>query len=275
MKAQIVVGDCRKVLRQMDEESIDLIVTSPPYNAGKDYGFYDDSQAWEDYFEFIAECCVEMYRVIRPNCNIFVNIADVGVSNRDASKEESIGPRGNFQVKPTHCHIVLAMTSIGAQYLHPIMWRKVANCNTQFGAAGRFSGSYPYPNNPHVPSEMEYILHFRKNGLRRRVAAEVKERSRISKERWLELSSQVWEIPGVRQRGHPAQFPLELPTRVIEGWSFWGDTVLDPFAGVGTTGVAATRLGRNFVGVEIGPQWAVKAKHLIDSELTTAQEGAE
>ena len=135
--------------------------------------------------------------------NIFINICDVGVSNRDASGKNKIGSRGNFYVIPHHAVVIREMGQCGAQYLHPIFWKKPSNHSSQFGANARFCGTYPYPRNCHVPSEVEYILHFRKNGVWKKVDKSIKERSRVSKERWLELSSQIWEFNGSKNKNHP------------------------------------------------------------------------
>jgi DNA modification methylase len=257
----IVCGDCLELMNRLPQDCVDLILTSPPYNVGKPYDAYNDKRDWADYNEWLRKVCQAMFRVIKPNSSIFVNIADVGISNRDAAGEQRIGNRGNFYVVPNHLVVIGEMLAVGAQYLHPIFWRKPGNCKTEFGGSGRFCGTYPYPKNCHVPSECEYVFHFRKNGLYEKVDKERREQSKVTKERWLQLSSQIWEFHGApADKAHPAQFPLELPLRCIEGWSFVGDTVLDPFGGTGTTAVACTQLKRNYVCCDISKEYCEVAK---------------
>jgi len=263
---KVICGDCIELMQKLPENSIDLIITSPPYNVDKKYSNYNDSRLLSDYHRWLRRASKEMYRVIRPNSNIFINICDVGISNRNA--EERVGERGNFHVIPNHIVIIDEMVKNGAQYLHPIFWRKISNHTSQFGASARFCGTYPYPANCHVPSETEYILHFRKNGLYKKVDKKIREESKVSKKRWMQLSSQIWEFPGITKRKyHPAEFPIELPSRCIEGWSFIEDTVLDPFMGTGKTAVACIYLNRNYIGFEISPKYCEISKRSIDGVI--------
>jgi site-specific DNA-methyltransferase (adenine-specific) len=254
------------LVREKDilDNSIDLIVTSPPYNAKQFYTNYNDNQEFTMYYAWLKAVCKGMYRIIKPNSSIFINICDIGISNGEASGIHKIGNRGNFYVEPTHIVIIGEMISLGAQYLHPIFWKKPSNHNSQFGANARFCGTYPYPKNCHVPSEIEYILHFRKNGIYKKVDRDKKLKSKVSKERWLQLSSQVWEFNGVQRKDHPAPFPLELPLRCIEGWSFIEDLVLDPFVGIGTTALACKKLNRNFIGFDISDEYCRIARQSIE-----------
>lgn len=252
---EIIHGNCLELMREFPENSIDLIVTSPPYNIGKPYANYNDKIDFKDYHNWLREICRQTYRIIKPNSSIFINICDVGISNKDAIGQHKIGERGNFYVVPNHIIIIDEMVALGSQYLNPIIWKKATNCTSQFGASARFCGTYPYPKNCHIPSEIEYILHFRKNGIYEKVDQNRKKQSKISKERWLQLSGQVWEFNGIISKEHPAQFPLELPLRCIEGWSFIDDVVLDPFIGLGTTAIACKKMKRNYIGIDISSEY--------------------
>lgn len=266
---KIICGDCLELMEFLPENSIDLIVTSPPYNTSKPYDTYDDKLDFSDYHNWLRKICKEAYRVIKPNSNIFINICDVGISNKDAKDEHRIGERGNFYVVPNHIVVIKEMIEAGAQYLNPIIWRKPSNHNSQFGANARFCGTYPYPKNCHVPSEIEYILRFRKNGLYQKVSKDKKEKSIVSKERWMQLSNQIWEFNGVvGNKDHPAQFPIELPSRCIEGWSFVDDVVLDPFMGVGATAIACKKLKRNYIGFELSYNYC----EIVENKLQRAAE---
>ena len=259
----VVCGEALNLFTHLSEGSIDLIVTSPPYNVGIEYDVYKDSLKVEEYHFWLRQVCQQIFRVLKPNCNAFINICDIGVSNRDAADQHKIGSRGNFYVVPHHTVVIDAMMNAGAQYLHPIFWKKPSNHCAQFGANARFCGTYPYPRNCHVPSEVEYILHFRKNGIWQGVDKSTKEASRLTKERWLQLSGQVWDFNGQRDNQHPAQFPLELPLRCIDGWSFVGDLVLDPFLGAGTTAVAASLRNRKYLGFELSKPYCELAERRI------------
>ena len=264
--SDIRCGDSLALLRELPESSVELVVTSPPYNVGIKYDACADDKPVEDYHNWLREVCGQLFRVIKPNCNIFINICDIGVSNRDAAGEHRIGTRGNFYVVPNHMVVIEEMRRVGAQYLHPIFWKKPSNHSSQFGANARFCGTYPYPRNCHVPSEVEYILHFRKNGIWEKVEKDRKEQSKLTKERWLELSSQVWEFNGTQNKKHPAQFPTELPLRCVEGWSFVGDLVLDPFMGAGNTAIACKMRGRNYLGFDISPAYCQLTRDRLCTE---------
>ena len=265
---KVTCGDCLELMKNLDDNSVDLVVTSPPYNIDKPYIEVSDNIPPEEYIEFLRLSCKEMFRLIKPNSSIFINIADIGISNKDANGEHRIGPRGNFYVIPHHIRVIESMLEYGAQYLNPIIWRKISNCSSQFGANPRFCGTYPYPKNCHVPSEIEFILHFRKNGLPQKPSKKIKELSRVSKERWMELSSQIWDFGGVtNQKEHPAQFPRELPLRCIEGWSFVNEVVLDPFLGIGNTIIVAKQLNRNFIGFEISEEYCKIARKRLEQSV--------
>jgi len=268
-KIELIQGDCLEKMKDIPDGSIDLIVTSPPYNIGKNYGTYKDDLPLDEYYKWLALCCAEMFRVIKPNRNIFINICDIGVSNKDAEGEHRIGERGNFYVIPHHVVVISEFIKMkNAQYLNPIIWKKPSNHISQFGANARFCGTYPYPANCHIPSEIEYILHFRKNGKFEKVDNDIKSMSKISKKRWMELSNQLWEFNGVSSmKSHPAQYPIELPKRCVEGWSFCKDVVLDPFMGIGTTGVVCKNLNRNFIGIELDPEYFEIAEKRINENL--------
>lgn len=124
-------------------------------------------------------------------------------------------------------------------------------------------GSYLQPPNGIIQNDIEYILVFKKYGKKRKVSKEIKEKSKLTKEEWITYFSQVWNIPGVRQIEHEAMFPDEIPRRLIKMFSFWGDTVLDPFLGSGTTSKIAIELERSSIGIEINDTY----RSLIEKKL--------
>lgn len=152
---------------------------------------------------------------------------------------------------PIHADITVFCTKVlGLDFMGEVVWRKVSTCRPSGG--GRVMGSYPYPRNGVFVFNYEYILVFRKQGAPPRVESEIKERAKMSRDEWVENFYAPWSFLG-RRGGHTAEFPEELPRRLIRMFSFPGETVLDPFLGSGTTMVVAAKEGRRCVGYEINP----------------------
>ncbi len=250
------IGDSRLLVEELENDSIGLIVTSPPYydlvDYGVDYqiGFGQSYSGYVQSLEHVWRCCFEK---IKPNRRMCINISDIGISN---SVEMSIQqPRGNFHLNPLHIEMIRSCIEIGFDYLGTIFWRKISNCNSQFGGNSKFLGSYPYPPNGHISSEVEYILLFRKRGREDKINKTLKEESRLSRTEWEMYFSQIWSFNGEFSKDHPAVFPLELPYRLIKMFSFKGDLVFDPFLGRGTTLKACRMLDRNGIGFELNPNY--------------------
>jgi site-specific DNA-methyltransferase (adenine-specific) len=146
-----------------------------------------------------------------------------------------------------------------------IIWQKSTTMNTTGGAT--IMGSFPYPRNGIIKLDYEFILIFKKIGNAEKPGRELKEISKLTKEEWNTYFQGHWNFNGVRQDGHIAMFPEELPKRLIKMFSFVGDTVLDPFAGSGTTSLAAKNLNRNSIGYEINSKFIniIKQKLNIDN----------
>ncbi len=233
-------------MHELQDESVDLIVTSPPYWHIKDYGVDRQigyGQSLHDYLRDLYRVFKECFRVLKKGSRLCVNIGD--------QFARSI-VYGRYKVIPLHAEIITMCEYIGFDYMGAIIWQKKTTMNTTGGAV--IMGSFPYPPNGIVEIDYEFILIFKKEG-KRKVEKDVKERSRLSKEEWKELFSGHWNIGGARQINHEAVFPDEIPRRLIKMFSFYGDTVLDPFAGSGTTLKVALELGRKAVGYEINPEF--------------------
>ncbi|MEW6675546.1 MAG: DNA methyltransferase [Nitrospirota bacterium] len=238
----IIIGDSRR-MKEIKDESIHLIITSPPYWQLKDYGNgsqigFNDS--YEDYINNLNLVWKECYRVLHKGCRLCVNIGDQFARSVYY---------GRYKVIPIREEIIKFCETIGFDYMGAIIWQKVTTCNTTGGAT--VMGSFPYPRNGIIKLDYEFILIFKKLGEPPKVSRDVKEKSKLTIEEWNEYFSGHWNFPGERQDKHLAMFPEELPKRLIKMFSFVGDTVLDPFLGSGTTYLAARNLGRNSVGYEI------------------------
>lgn len=240
---QIIIGDARN-MEQLADQSVHLVITSPPYWQLKDYGAggqigFDDT--YESYINHLNLVWNEGARVLHPGCRLCINVGDQFARS---------AYYGRYKVIPIRTEIIRFCETIGFDYMGAVIWQKVTSCNTTGGAT--VMGSFPYPRNGVLKIDYEFILLFKKHGKAPRAEPAVKEASRMSAQTWNEYFSGHWRFPGERQGDkHLAAFPEELPKRLITMFSFPGETVLDPFLGSGTTSVAALNLGRNSVGYEI------------------------
>jgi site-specific DNA-methyltransferase (adenine-specific) len=250
---KIVIGDSRH-MDEIKDESVHLVITSPPYWQLKDYGTENQigfNDSYQDYINNLNEVWNECYRVLYPGCRLSVNIGD---------QFARAVIYGRYKVIPIRTEITRYCESIGFDYMGGIIWQKVTTCKTTGGAT--VMGSYPYPRGGIIKIDYEFILIFKKLGKEPRVSKEIKEKSKLTQKEWNEYFNGHWNFPGEKQDGHIAMFPLELPRRLIKMFSFYGDTVLDPFLGSGTTSKAALALGRNSIGYEINKDFldAIKKK---------------
>ena len=246
-KHKIIIGDSRK-MGEIKDESVHLIITSPPYWQLKDYGTakqigFNDS--YEDYINNLNLAWKECFRVLHKGCRLCINIGDQFARSVYY---------GRYKVIPIRTEIIKFCETIGFDYMGAIIWQKPTTMNTTGGAT--VMGSFPYPRNGIVKIDYEFILLFKKIGDYPQISREVKDKSRIDKEEWNEYFSGHWNFNGEKQINHLAMFPEELPKRLIKMFSFVGDTVLDPFLGSGTTTLAAKNLGRNSIGYEINKQFS-------------------
>jgi len=243
---KIIIGDAR-VMDLIEDESVHLIVTSPPYWQLKDYGDqrqigYNDT--YENYINNLNLVWQESYRVMKPGCRMCVNVGDQFARSVFY---------GRYKVIPIRTEIIKFSESIGFDYMGAIIWQKVTTTNTTGGAV--IMGSYPYPRNGILKLDYEFIMVFKKPGQSEKTTSEKKELSRLTVEEWNSYFSGHWKLPGEKQSDHLAQFPIEIPNRLIKMFSFVGDTILDPFLGSGTTSVSAKILNRNSIGIEINEEF--------------------
>ena len=261
LTVSLVLGDARN-LRFVADESVHLVVTSPPYWNLKRYNEHPDQMGHiDDYESFLVELnkvWAEVLRVLVPGGRLVCVVGDVCVSRKEF---------GRHVVFPLHADICACCRRLGFDNLNPIIWHKISNAAYEVnnGSAG-FLGK-PYEPNAIIKNDIEFILMQRKPGGYRKPTEAQRDASRIGKEDYQEWFQQFWRLTGASTREHPAPYPLELANRLVRMFSFTGDTVLDPFAGTGTTLLAAANAGRNAIGVELDSHYARMAAMRLKSEV--------
>ena len=188
-----------------------------------------------------------------PGCRLCINIGDQFARSVYY---------GRYKVIPIRTEIIKFCETIGFDYMGAIIWQKVTTTNTTGGAT--IMGSFPYPRNGILKIDYEFILLFKKQGKPPRPSKDNKEQSIMTKEEWNTYFSGHWNFAGVKQNGHLAMFPEELPARLIKMFAFSGDIILDPFLGSGTTSLAARNLGRNSVGYEMNKEYIPKIRERLN-----------
>jgi len=258
---RLVNGDARD-LSFLDDASVHLAVTSPPYWNLKRYNEHPDQLGHiDDYEAFLGELervWKHVYRILVPGGRLVCVVGDVCVARRDY---------GRHLVFPLHSDISVICRRIGFDNLNPIIWHKIANAAYEVENGSKFLGK-PYEPNAIIKNDVEFILMQRKPGGYRKPTIAQRDASRIGKEDFAQWFQQIWNITGASTRHHPAPFPLELASRLVRMFSFTEDTVLDPFCGSGTTMVAALRAGRNSIGVEIDPEYCRMAARYLKAETS-------
>lgn len=243
----------------LNDKSVHLIITSPPYWQLKDYGAKQQigfHESYETYINNLNLVWKECYRVLHPGCRLCINIGDQFARSVYY---------GRYKVIPIRTEIIKFCETIGFDYMGAIIWQKVTTTNTTGGAT--IMGSFPYPRNGILKIDYEFILLFKKQGISPKPSQDQKKSSALSKEEWNTYFTGHWNFAGAKQDGHIAMFPEELPARLIKMFSFTGETILDPFLGSGTTSLASRNLGRNSVGYEINPDFV----SIVKTRLNVAQ----
>jgi modification methylase len=225
-------------MAELPDNSVHLMVTSPPYNVGKDY---DRDITLDEYLDFLNRVWRETYRVLVPGGRACINIANLG-------RKPYI---------PLNSFISRGLLDAGFLMRGEIIWNKGASASPSTAW-----GSWLSPANPTLRDVHEYILVFSKLGFSRKNSGK---KGTISRDEFLELTKSVWTFPAVSARsvGHPAPFPLELPHRLIQLYTFAGDIVLDPFMGSGQTALAALQSGRRYLGYEVETDYVRLAEKRI------------
>jgi site-specific DNA-methyltransferase (adenine-specific) len=228
-------------MSDLPDASVHLMVTSPPYNVGKDY---DEDLSMDEFRAFLKRVWAETYRVLVPGGRACINVANLG-------RKPYI---------PLHAMLIADMLDLGFLMRGEIIWDKGASASSSTAW-----GSWQSAANPTLRDTHEYILVFSKGSFRRE-KVDGRE-STISKEEFLEFTKSVWTFgaESAKKIGHPAPYPVELPYRLIQLYTFSGEVILDPFMGSGQTALAALKAGRHFVGYEVNEEYLKLAEKRIGS----------
>jgi modification methylase len=256
---KLILADARN-MDFLPDESIHLVVTSPPYWNLKRYNETENQLGHiENYETFLAELdkvWSQCFRVLVTGGRLVCVVGDVCLSRRN---------NGRHCVVPLHADICVHCRKIGFDNLNPILWNKISNATFEANKFSKFLGK-PYEPNAVIKNDIEFILLQRKPGGYRKPTDNQRSLSKIKKEDFNNWFRQIWVLPGASTKEHPAPFPLTIADRLVQMFSFTGDTVLDPFCGTGTTLMAAIKNNRNSIGIEIDKEYFLKAEKRIKKE---------
>jgi site-specific DNA-methyltransferase (adenine-specific) len=226
-------------MAELPDSSIHLMVTSPPYNVGKDY---DADLTLPEYLTFLEKVWAEVFRLLVPGGRACVNVANLG----------------RKPYLPLHAWIAESMLRLGYMMRGEIIWNKAASASPSTAW-----GSWKSASSPTLRDVHEYILVFSKGAFKRQNP--LQRENSISRKEFLEFTKSVWTFKAepASKVGHPAPFPVELPYRLVQLYSFKDEVVLDPFMGSGQTALAALKAGRHYVGYDINPEYVSLANARI------------
>jgi len=230
---KIICGDSLKILKQLPDNCIDLIFTSPPYNFGLDYENNEDDHYWEDYFNKLFKIFDEAIRILKWGGRIIVNVQ----------------PLFSDYI-PSHHIISNYFISRKLIWKGEILWEK-NNYNCKYTAWG----SWKSPSNPYLKYTWEFLEIYAKGSLKKDGKKENIDITADEFKKWVVAKWSIAPERDMKKYGHPAMFPEKLVERVLKLFSFKNDIILDPFNGVGTTTAVAKKLNRRYLGIDISKEY--------------------
>lgn len=259
----VVVRADARLMPGIENESVHLICTSPPYWTLKEYrestGQLGHVENYDEFLDELDRVWQRCFDALVPGGRLICVVGDVCLSRRENN--------GRHTVVPLHASIQERCRRMGFDNLAPIIWHKIANVAYEVENGSSFLGK-PYEPNAVVKNDIEFILMQRKPGGYRKPSTSTRVMSVISEENHRQWFQQIWSgLTGASTRNHPAPYPVELAERLIRMFSFVGDIVLDPFLGTGSTSIAAARFGRNSVGFEVDEHYFDAAEKRIRQEM--------
>ncbi|MBQ9160755.1 MAG: site-specific DNA-methyltransferase [Methanobrevibacter sp.] len=227
---------------EIPDESVHLMITSPPYNVGKEY---DDDLSLDEYLDLLNVVFSQVQKKLVTGGRACINIANIG-------RKPYI---------PLHAMVIEIMLDLGFLMRGEIIWDKSAS-----GGGSCAWGSWMSASNPVLRDYHEYILVFSKDSYSKNKKQE--KRDTIGHDEFIDWTRSIWTFPAVNAKkiGHPAPFPVELPHRLINLYSYEGDVILDPFCGSGTTCIAAIQNNRNYIGYDIKKEYIDLAQKRISNQ---------
>ena len=255
-------ADARRI-EFLEPESVQLVLTSPPYWILKSYNASEGQMGHiDDYETFLNELdkvWMTCFQALVPGGRLICVVGDVCLSRRKN--------KGEHLVMPLHASIQEHCRRLGFHNLTPIIWHKIANAAYEANGNGAGFLGKPYEPNSVIKNDIEFILMERKPGGYRSPSLATRILSIIPAEQHKSWFQQIWTgLTGASTKSHPAPYPMQLAERLIRMFSFVGDTVFDPFMGTGTTNVAAAKWGRNSIGLEVDSNYFRIAATRLDTE---------
>ncbi len=242
---KIVCADSLDILKELPDNCVDLIFTSPPYNFGLDYSNHDDTSGWNDYFDMLFAIFKEGIRVLKYGGRFVVN------------------------VQPLYSDYIPAHHIIGEFFMKnkmiwkgEIIWEK-NNYNCKMCSYG----SWKSPTSPYLKYTWEFVEVYCKGDLKKKGKSEDADISADDFKSWVVAKWSIAPERHMKEYGHPAMFPENLAERVLKLFSFQNDIVLDPFNGAGTTAAVAKKTGRRYLGIDISEEYCKTAQRRVDNCL--------
>lgn len=246
---RIYCGDALKVLKTFPDNSIQMAITSPPYNIGIKYDIYKDDREYKQYLDWLREIWMELYRVLARGGRFALNIAPTSIAD----------------FRPVHHDTARDLRDIGFRMRAEIVWYKQ---NIYKRTAW---GSWRSPSNPHILPSWEYVMIFHKGDWK--LDGDQKTAD-VTAEEFEKYSDGFWDIkPETQRNDHPAPFPEELVYRLIKFYTYRDNVVLDPFGGTGTVALVALKTGRHFIHIDISEKYCQTTCERLKAYLFPEQLG--